>query len=341
VLEIFYLGITTGTTPTTYDPTSNVNRLQMAAFLSRSVDGVLKRGSRRAALNRFWNPQSELSLALTSVGVTPILNASDGTDVWVAISGSVARVRGGDGKLLETWTGAGGAIGVLTAIGRVFVTGDLNPGNLYRIDPTQPAGAVTTVASNLGSTPLGIAFDGTRIWTSNIASVSIVTPAAAIPWPVTTASSGFNSPRGALFDGGSVWVADFGAGSLLKLNGTGGVLQTVTVGTGPGFPVFDGNNIWVPNNGSNSVTVVRASNGVVLATLTGNGMNGPDVAAFDGERVLITNFAGGDSVTLWKAADLTPLGSFPTGAATIPTGACSDGISFWISLQGSGKLARF
>ena len=49
VLEIFYLAITTGTTPTTYDPTSNVNRLQMAAFLSRSVDGVLRRGSRRVA----------------------------------------------------------------------------------------------------------------------------------------------------------------------------------------------------------------------------------------------------------------------------------------------------
>src|SRR5262249_52926167 len=51
VLEIFYLGITTGTTATTYDPASNVSRLQMAAFLSRTVDGVLKRGSRRAILN--------------------------------------------------------------------------------------------------------------------------------------------------------------------------------------------------------------------------------------------------------------------------------------------------
>src|SRR5215475_14269087 len=53
VLEIFTLGITTGTTPTTYDPASNVTRVQMAVFLSRTVDGVLKRGSRRAALNQF------------------------------------------------------------------------------------------------------------------------------------------------------------------------------------------------------------------------------------------------------------------------------------------------
>src|SRR5499426_4493200 len=52
VLEIFYLGITTGTTPTTYDPSANVSRLQMAAFLSRTVDGALRRGSRRAALDQ-------------------------------------------------------------------------------------------------------------------------------------------------------------------------------------------------------------------------------------------------------------------------------------------------
>src|SRR6478672_8051570 len=58
VLEIFTLGITTGTTPTTYDPASNVTRLQMAAFLSRSVDGVLKRGNHRAAVNQYWTTQA-------------------------------------------------------------------------------------------------------------------------------------------------------------------------------------------------------------------------------------------------------------------------------------------
>ena len=47
VLEVFYLGVTTGTTPTTYDPSGTVTRLQMAAFLSRTVDGVLKRGGGR------------------------------------------------------------------------------------------------------------------------------------------------------------------------------------------------------------------------------------------------------------------------------------------------------
>ena len=34
ILEVFYLAVTTGTTPTTYAPGSDVTRLQMAAFLS-------------------------------------------------------------------------------------------------------------------------------------------------------------------------------------------------------------------------------------------------------------------------------------------------------------------
>ena len=130
VLEIFTLGITTGTTPTTYDPTSPVSRLQMAAFLSRSVDGVLKRGSRRAALDQFWTTQNSTVLALTTVGLGPNLVKSDGADVWVANVGdnTVSRVRASDGKLLETWTGATSAYGIRGAMGRILVTGFLNPG---------------------------------------------------------------------------------------------------------------------------------------------------------------------------------------------------------------------
>jgi hypothetical protein len=85
---------------------------------------------------------------------------------------------------------------------------------------------------------------------------------------------------------------------------------------------------------------VRASSGVVLSTLTGNGQNEPNAAAFDGGRVLVTNVTG-STVSLWKAADLSPLGSFSTGGASLPYGACSDGTNFWITLQNSSQLAKF
>ena len=342
VLEIFYLGITTGTTATTYDPSSNVSRLQMAAFLARTVDGTLKRGSRRAAMNRFWIPQGSAAIGLTSIGTSPGFLSADGVDIWSANgNNTVSRVRAGDGKLLENWTGATSAHAIVTAIGRVFVTGAQGPGLLYRIDPSQPAGVVTTVASNLGTGPSGIAFDGSRLWTADFGgSVSIVTPGPGIPYSVNIVSSGFTTPNGILFDGAKIWITDFNPGTLLKLDFTGAVLQTVTVGSGAVAPIFDGNSIWVPNYNVSTVSVVRASTGAVLATLTGNGLGGPAAAAFDGERILVTN-GGLNSVSLWKAADLSPLGSFSTGAATSPLGVCSDGVNFWIGLSGANQIARF
>ena len=79
---------------------------------------------------------------------------------------------------------------------------------------------------------------------------------------------------------------------------------------------------------------------MILQTLTGNGLGTPRAAAFDGQRVLVTNL-GDSSVSLWKAADLSPLGNFSVGSGTSPGGATSDGVNFWITLQGPGKLARF
>ena len=165
---------------------------------------------------------------------------------------------------------------------------------------------------------------------------------------MTTVATGFNQLYGCLYDGSNIWVTDFAANTLHKLNADGQIAQTINVGASPRTPVFDGTNIWVPNVNSSSVTVVRAkdaggnplASAFVLATLTGNGLNGSFTTAFDGERILVTNI-NGDSVSLWKAADLTPLGSFLTGTGTNPNGAGSDGLNFWITLGGTGKLARF
>jgi hypothetical protein len=346
IAAAYFSGLTNGTTATTYSPTQTVTREQMAAFITRTLDQSLKRGSERAVTEKWWTPQTASSLTLTDVGDNPQLVEFDGTDLWVAhyLSGNVMRVRPSDGKVLDNWAGASNAIGIACAMGRIFITGQMNPGRLYMIDPTQPAGAVTTLTSALGNLPLGVAFDGSRLWTANFGgSVSIV---SLNPTSVNTVSTGFLQPNGILYDGAHIWVTD--ANKLHKLNPDGSIAQTITVGSNSYYPVFDGTNIWAPNRGSNSVTVVRVKDAVgnplasafVLATLTGNGLNNPLSAAFDGEHILVTNF-NGDSVSLWKAADLTPLGTFATGAGTFPVGACSDGLNFWITLNNVDKLARF
>lgn len=346
IAEAFLSGLSNGTTPTTYDPADQVPREQMAAFVTRTMDQSLKRGSKRAALNQYWTTKGANNLALTTVGNAPTDVQSDGADVWVTNfnGNSVSRVRASDGsKVGADWTGANAAVGVLCAIGKVFVTGNESPGKLYQIDPTQPAGAVTPLSSSLGNFPTGIAYDGQKIWTANEGSVSII---ALNPTAVTNVSTGFTSPQGVIYDGANIWVTDDIAGSvdkLDKLSATGGITLSVSVGSLPSFPAFDGTNIWVPNDESNTVTVVRAVGGLagtVLATLSGNGLNLPSSAAFDGERIMVTNLTG-NSVSLWKASDFTPIGTFATGANTKPVGVCSDGVNFWIALQTAGKLARF
>ena len=345
VLEIFYLGITTGTTPTTYDTAGNVTRLQMAAFLSRGVDGMLRRTSRGAVQKKFWVPTSPLAVALTTLPVTAgqiVYAQSDGTDVWVTdqIDGRVFRVRASDGKFLETWTGATDGWGIVAAMGKILVVGGGSPGSLYQIDPSQPAGSVTTVATGLGGVALGGAFDGARIWTANFdGSVSIVTPAPSPPWTVTTVTAGFSNPEEAVYDGGNVWVVDTFAHKVHRLDANGAILQSVTTGLQPHSAVFDGVNLWVTGTGSNSITVIRGSTGSILATLTGNGLSAPFQAAFDGARYLVTN--SGDTVSLFKAADLSPIGSYSMPSSSLPFHVCSDGVNFWIALRIANKLARF
>lgn len=354
IAEAFFAGLTNGTTPTTYSPSANVPREQLSAFVSRTLDQSVKRANQRAALDQFWINHGGTTLAKTDLGGNPTLVKSDGADLWVANAGNatVSRVRASDGKLLDTWTGAFGANGVLVAMGKVFITGVIsspNAGRLYEIDPTQPAGVVTTVTASLDVAPVGIAFDGQRIWTANNGeplggSVSIVT---LDPVTVTNITTGFFHPGGLLFDGANIWVTDWvtdsGGRVLDKLDANGAILQSVPIGNGtnPSFPCFDGMNIWVPNSNANSITVIRAAGGLsgtVLATLTGNGLGFPEQAAFDGERILVTNVFG-DSASVWKAADLTPIGTFPVAGG--PYGVCSDGVNFWITLRQSGMLARF
>jgi DNA-binding beta-propeller fold protein YncE len=343
IMEAYVTGVSKGTSPTTFSPDATVIRSEMTTFLQRSLDQGLTRASRRAALNQWWTPQNTQSMQTVAVGGGPYYCAADGNSIWTATNGQVIQVQGSTGTQVGTWTGATNSIAVMVAAGLVYVAGNTTPGNLYVIDPTQPPGAVTVAATTLGGEPQSIAFDGTNLWTANSGtpSVSIITPMA--PYTVTTVTTGFAEPYGILFDGSHIWVTDYAADTLLELDASGNILQTVSVGGGPGLPVFDGTNIWVPNYGDSSLTVVQAATGAVVATITADGNNllsGPNGASFDGERVLVANY-NGNSLTVFKAADLSLIGNVATAPATVPNTACSDGVNFWVPMLGSGNLLRF
>src|SRR5262245_53898873 len=321
IASAYISALMSGTSSTTFSPSANVTRDQMSAFVSRTLDQSLRRGGKRAALNQWWTPSSIPEEAKTEVGDQPVGVQSDGRDLWVAnrFSGTVSRVQASDGRVIDTWRGAFTSHGVLVARERVFVTAVTSPGKLYSIDPKQTGGPVTIQSQALGDNPRGIAYDGSRIWTANgSGSVSIMSFICIGPC-VSTVSTGFSALGTLLYDGSNMWVTDGGDNTIKKLDGGGAILQSIPLPADPNQPAFDGTNIWVPNS-NNSITVIRVKGALgnplpqpfVLATLTGNGLNSPSSAAFDGQRILVTN-NGGNSVSLWTATDLIPLGSFATG----------------------------
>jgi hypothetical protein len=126
----------------------------------------------------------------------------------------------------------------------------------------------------------------------------------------------------------------------------GNVLLSLPTGLGRRIQGMTGSTSGCRNFNANTVTVIRATDSqgnplaspFVLATLSGNGLNAPNAIAFDGQRILATN-QNGNSVSLWRASDLSPLGSF--SGAPSPRGACSDGLNFWVTLGTDNSVVRF
>src|SRR5262245_26349901 len=104
VLEMYYLGITAGTSPTTYSPDATVTRGQAAVFVSKGVNQAIARSSRRAALGQWWN--GSYFNWMDGIGTTTLPESylgpvvCDGSDVWVGGLSGVYRVRASDAKLL-------------------------------------------------------------------------------------------------------------------------------------------------------------------------------------------------------------------------------------------------
>jgi hypothetical protein len=325
----------------------------MAAFVTRTLDQSLKRGHPRAALGEWWTNKTTVRTATGTGGHNPRFLASDGLTVWVSNnqSNTVSRMDIKTGALIGELTGITAPEQIVIVSGWVYVASAQSPGKIYYTSiATTVNASISERASNLGNNPSGITCDGQNLWTANNGgSISRVPLDSVI---ASTFTTGFSSPVGILFDGANLWVTDAGDNSLKRVDTTtGAVLQTIALGGTVNHPVFDGTNLWIPSG--DRVSVVRAVGGLagtvplgtVLAALTGNGLNGAFQAAFDGERICVTN-ASGQSVSLWKATDLSPIASVNvTNINFNSRGVCSDGVSFFVGARSTmgfnGLVVRF
>ena len=354
IMEAYVTGVTKGTTATTFSPNTTVDRTQMTTFLQRSMDQGLRRNNRRAALGQWWTSKTSVPSAVTSlVGPGPAsFCKSDGERIWVGNGDRILSflTSSGEkqGEMTLSFAGVNSAGGMVVARGKTYFTDPVTANMGFVVSNILPPLFNQEDVITYSFHPNNLTFDGDNLWTANFGDGSVAKVPLVAGGSLPTAGAiiltpGFSQPIDILYDGSNVWVVDAGTAMLHKLNPNGTVAQSVAVGASPGYMVYDGANIWVPSHANNSITVVQASTGAITATITStaaNGLNTPLATAFDGERVLVTN-PGNDSVTLFRAADLSLIGNVSLAAVGLgPFGACSDGIDFWIVLATSKLLVR-
>jgi hypothetical protein len=352
IAAAYFSGLTNGTTATTYSPTQAVPREQMAAFVSRTLDQSLRRGSRRAALGQWWISRPAAH-HMTNVGDAPQFLVSDGHYIYVSntLSGNITKVEASTGLVAGTITPSGiwamsNLQGILVAGGYIWVVGHPSSSSFDAILGLTPDGAVVKGGSISGKNPQSLTCDGANIWSANLGTgpnTGSITRLAISNSAGDTFTAGFNQPFSILYDGAWLWVADRGDNTLKRVDPANGTVvgSPIPVGNSPGLMTFDGTNIWVPALAAPQVVVVRAVGplqGTVLASYSVQ--FGFTASAYDGERILMTHYTF-SQVALWKAADLTSLGILPLPNGSGPTGVCSDGVKFWVTLQAIDKIVSF
>jgi len=193
----------------------------------------------------------------------------------------------------------------------------------------------TLGAFPVGTGPYSVAFDGSSIWVPNFLSNNVTRLRASDGVNLGTFAVG-TSPVGVAFDGSNIWVSSFQDNRVTKLRASDGAnLGSFAVGASPEGVAFDGSSIWVSNFQDNSVTKLRASDGANLGTFP-VGSN-PAAVAFYGSGVWVVNLSS-NNVTKLRASDGANLGTFPVGSN--PFGVAFDGTSIWVVNQGSNTVSR-
>ena len=184
--------------------------------------------------------------------------------------------------------------------------------------------------------PVGLAFDGTNIWTANF--YGGVAKVRVSDGSVTSYNSitGVSNPWCVAFDGTYLWVTA-GNGTVTKLNTADASVAggPYTVGSNPQGVTFDGSHIWVANVGSNTVTELNASDGSLVGTYSAGTQ--PAGIAFDGTNIWVSNL-GSSNVTKLNGSTGAVIGTYASGYSAHTL--AFDGSNIWVPDISSTRVLK-
>jgi YVTN family beta-propeller protein len=189
--------------------------------------------------------------------------------------------------------------------------------------------AGTVLASaQVGIAPLGMTYDGTKIWVTGYTSsdITIVSAAGAV---IRKIGTGGSMPEGIQYDGKYVWVANNAAGVNTVSKYDAASMQHLAdypVGQAPDGFAFDGTYLWVTNSYSDTVMKLDRNTGEVLRTYPTGSF--PLSIIYDGKSIWVGNgVAQGGSLSRLRALGGVSLGSVTLGNGV--RGLAFDGSYVW------------
>ena len=271
------------------------------------------------------------------VGTSPQGVAFDGTNIWVANSGSanVTKINAATDTTVGTYPVLAGPSGLAFDGTNIWVT-DRGANKVTKLNAATGAvvGQLHRSATLRRASRSTAPTSGWRTAAPDTIT-KLVAATGALVGTVTVGPD----PEGVAFDGQHIWVANSGDGTATELDaGDGSVVNTYTIGNsasfgGPFGVAFDGTAMWFATAG-NSVVKLEVSDGTQTEVPVGIE---PQAVAFDGTNIWVTNFGTSDATKL-VAATGANVGRFPVGA--YPTGIAFDGTNVWIANSHANSVSR-
>ncbi|MFI7690918.1 lactonase family protein [Nonomuraea sp. NPDC049655] len=136
-------------------------------------------------------------------------------------------------------------------------------------------------------------------------------------------------------------VSDLGTDEIRRYRLDGSPLDPVTLapGTGPRHFAFAGDRLYVAGELDGTVTLVEGERRTVVPASRAGGDNAPSHLQLDGDLVYVAN-RGPDTVSVLRAADLSPVAEVPSGGAW-PRHFAIAGDRLYVANQNSGEVTVF
>ncbi len=194
----------------------------------------------------------------------------------------------------------------------------------------------------VGTSPVGVLFDGTHIWVANENSNDVYKILAATGAVLQVYPAGHGAQYLA-YDPvrGNVWITNPGDGTVTVINTTSGNLVTYPSGNSPDGIAFDGTHMWVANYTPATVTKIRASDGTLLQTIPvgTSGVSNPRLLAYDSAANAIWLTVGGDNkVDKIDATTGTIVSQYAVPG--FPYAIVSDGTCMWVTQGTLNTVAK-